>query len=81
MNPISHKARTRRHGFSVPGCMVLKDEDGRTGFTRLHDKGHLTARAAHANVLSHAARSRHLPADHAIYMQRAKDLRKRGTWL
>lgn len=65
----------------VTGFMVCRDNEGKTGFTRLHPKGHLHTRAAIANVLRHAAAARHIPSDHAIFIEKARQLRKRGTWL
>ncbi|MBX5001850.1 hypothetical protein HJB72_28420 [Rhizobium lentis] len=79
MNPVSHTARTRR--FEKGGIVALKDEHAKTGFTLLHDKGHLTTKAAIANCLRHAAAHRHLPEHHAIFIEKVRQLRKRGTWL
>lgn len=62
------------------GLYLLRDERG-LGVTQRHDKGHLIAPAAIVNVLGHAARWRHLPNHHAIYIETIRALRKRGTWL
>jgi molybdenum cofactor biosynthesis enzyme len=80
MKNIHHQARARRT-FRLDGFMTARDENGHMGFTRLHDKGHLIASAAMANVLRHAAAHRHIPRDHAIYIDRVRKLRKSGTWL
>ena len=77
---LHRRARANRR-FRLDGFFISKDEQGRTGFTRLHEKGHVHTRAAIANVLRHAAAHRHIPRDHAIFIDRARQLRKRGTWL
>jgi hypothetical protein len=78
--PIHQAARTRIR-FRLDGFLVAKDEHGHTGFTRLHDNGHVHTRAAIANVLRHAAAARHIPSDHAHFLEKARQLRKYGTWL
>lgn len=80
MNPVSHAVRTKRFR-DLPGFLVSKDSDGYTGFTRLHARGHLNSRAAIANCLRHAAAARHIPSDHAHFLDKVRQLRKRGTWL
>lgn len=75
-----HDCRFSRY-VHVTGFLVSRDDDGCLGFTRLHEKGHVHTRAAIANVLRHAAAARHIQSDHSIYMDRVRQLRKRGTWL
>lgn len=76
-----HRAARSRRQVDVGQCFLMRDEDGRLGVTRRHDKGHLIPPAAIANVLRHAARWRHIRSDHAIYLDRVRQLRRRGTWL
>lgn len=80
MNPISHKARTSR-GNVVPGVQNVRDSHGIMSFTRLHDRGHVIARAAIAGILHIASFHRSMPEHHAIYMEKVRKLRKHGTWL
>ena len=81
MNPISHAARTNR-SFNIPGMTVGRDpETGHMTFTRLHEKGTKTPRAAIASILKHAATWRHLPEHHAIYMWKIRQIKKHGTWV
>jgi hypothetical protein len=79
MNPISHKARTS-HYKQWPGFSVAKDSQGITGFTRLHDNGHVIPQAAIASILHIASFHRGMPEHHAIYMEKVRKLRKYGTW-
>ena len=65
----------------VEGYFLARDDDGRLGLTAKHSNGHLIPPAAIANVLGHAARWRHIPSDHAIFIDRVRQLRRRGTWL
>lgn len=84
MNPMSHKARVSgQYKFLLNGkaYVVARDDHGRTGFTALHEKGHLATAACMVNVLGYAALHRHLPEHHAIYMAKARSLRTKGTWL
>lgn len=80
MHHVHHKLRRSRL-FSFPGFSVRRDIDGRLGFTRLHEKGHVNTQAAIASVLLNAANARSYPSDHAIFIDRVRQLRKRGTWL
>lgn len=80
VNPISHKARTSR-GYVVPGYQNLRDSFGIMGFTKLHDKGHVTAKAGIASILHIASFHRSMPEHHAIYMDKVRKLRKFGTWM
>jgi molybdenum cofactor biosynthesis enzyme len=80
MNPISHKARTSR-GYVVPGYQNLRDSHGIMGFTKLHDKGHVIAPAGIASILWIASFHRAMPEHHAIYMEKVRKLRTKGTWL
>ena len=61
------------------GCF-LGGQMGGYWYTSYHPNGHLHSRASHANVLQHAAGSRFQP-DHAVYMERCRLLRTKGTWL
>lgn len=83
---LSLHQKARQPRLRLDGFHVSKDEEGRTGFTRIHEKGHLHTRAAIARVLGYAADARRMTPpwrgfDHAAYIDRVRQLRKRGTWL
>lgn len=75
------RSRRKVHSDPIAGYYVLWDDAGRLGVSRRHVHGHLIAPAAIVRVLGYAATSRHILADHRIYLDRVRQLRRRGTWL
>lgn len=72
--------RERRICKDTRGFDVLRDSFGILGVTQKHENGHAIPSAAHANVLRMASFHRGMPEHHAIYMAKAKALRRFGTW-
>lgn len=75
------RARRGLHSDPLTGYYLLRDDSGRLGVSRRHANGHLIAQAAIPRVLGYAAASRHIWTDHRIFLDRVRQLRKRGTWL
>lgn len=75
------RSRRKVHSDPIAGYYLLWSDDGRLGVSRRHPHGHLIAQSAIPRVLAYAAACRHIIADHRIFMDRVRQLRKRGTWL
>lgn len=72
--------RLRRFNKNESMFYALRDSRGFLGVTLRHENGHIVPRAAHVGVLFMASCHRRVPGDHAIYLAKAKALRKYGTW-
>lgn len=82
---MSKENKGERRGEN-PGFILCRDEFGIKGYTRLHDKGTLTPRAAIASLLILCAKARRLGEpyrsyDHKHYMWKIGQIKKNGTWL
>lgn len=79
---LHRSVRSGRQWHAGGSYYLTWDTDGRLGLSKRHmTKGHLIPPASIANVLRHAAASRRCQVDHRIYLDRARQLRERGTWL
>ena len=78
---LHRSVRVKKRWYPAGSFYLTWDGSGRLGLTQRHPKGHAQTQAAIANVLRHAAASRAVQVDHRIYLDRVRQLRKRGTWL